>query len=112
MHYAPESSREYLPDAADTLSRDLAARSFHYRSAPIYLLTAIVGALLLAEVALSVVGTSTIEPAVGRIADPSSRPAAADAWSMLFAARTVFCFRLALLAAVLGGARILYQTLD
>ena len=94
------------------MSRDLAARSFHYRSAPIYLLTAIVGVLLLADVALSVVGTSVIEPAVGRIADSYSSPAAADTWSKLFAARTVFGFRLALLAAVLGGARILYQTLD
>src|SRR2546426_1020656 len=52
MHYAPESSREFLPDAADTSSRYRAARSFHYRSAPIYLLTAVVGSLLAADVAL------------------------------------------------------------
>ena len=67
----------------------LSATSFHYQSAPVYLLTLIVGALLAADLVIGLFG------------DP--------AWS---AYRAPFGFRLALLAAVLGGGRILYQTLD
>ncbi len=105
MHYAPESPREFLPEAGANSAGDRAAENFHYRSAPIYLLTAAVGALLLADVALGLVwGTASgTTPPV---------PANADWWSMLLVTRTLFSFRLALLAAVLGGARILYQTLD
>jgi Cu+-exporting ATPase len=58
-------------------------------SAPLYALTACVGLLLLADM----------------LAGASGDPAWSD-W------RTAFGFRLALLAAVLGGARILYHTLD
>ncbi len=108
MHYAPESSREFLPVESGGTSDDRNSRSFHYRSAPIYLLTAVVGVLLLADVALGIVGSSPmgIPPTVLPIA-PSS-----DWWAKLLTTRMLFGFRLALLAAVLGGARILYQTLD
>ena len=47
MHYVPESAREFLQD--DTSSTGTVPSEevgFHYRSAPIYLLTAIVGLLL------------------------------------------------------------------
>ena len=102
MHYAPESPREFLPEAgANSGSR---VENFHYRSAPIYLLTAVVGALLLADVALGIVsGVPGTSPTIA----PNS-----DWQSKLLATQTLFGFRLALLAAVLGGARILYQTLD
>lgn len=102
MHYAPESPREFLPEAgANSAGR---VENFHYRSAPIYLLTAAVGILLLADVALGIVwGVPGTSPTIA----PNS-----DWWSKLLATQTLFGFRLALLAAVLGGARILYQTLD
>lgn len=102
MHYAPESPREFLPEAgANSAGR---AENFHYRSAPIYLLTAAVGVLLLADVAIGIVwGVPGTSPTVAPNADWQSK---------LLATQTLFGFRLALLAAVLGGARILYQTLD
>ena len=105
MHYAPESPREFLPEAGANSASDRAAENFHYRSAPIYLLTAAVGALLLTDVALGLVwGTASgTTPPV---------PTNADWWSKLLVTRSLFNFRLALLAAVFGGARILYQTLD
>ena len=92
MHYAPESPREFLPEAgASSAGR---AESFHYRSAPIYLLTAVVGAVLLADVALGLVwGTSSGTPPIA----PN-----ADWWTKLLTTRSFFGFRLALLAAVLG----------
>ncbi|HID22830.1 MAG TPA: cation-translocating P-type ATPase, partial [Planctomycetaceae bacterium] len=89
MHYVPESAREFLPEDAGHPASDEETTSFHYQSAPIYLLTAVVGLFLLADVVL------------GLLADP--------AWAPY---RTVLGFRLALIAAVLGGARILYQTLE
>ncbi|HLQ46068.1 MAG TPA: HAD-IC family P-type ATPase, partial [Planctomycetaceae bacterium] len=108
MHYAPESSREFLPEQPGVSSDDLNSRSFHYRSAPIYLLTAVVGALLLTDVALGVVwGSTTGTPSAATPVAPS-----VDWWSKLLTTRMLFGFRLALLAAVFGGARILYQTLD
>ncbi len=102
MHYAPESPREFLPEAgANCAGRE---ESFHYRSAPIYLLTAVVGILLVVDVALGIVwGMPGSSPTIA---------SNADWWSKLLATQTLFGFRLALLAAVLGGARILYQTLD
>ncbi|RLT03287.1 MAG: heavy metal translocating P-type ATPase, partial [Planctomycetota bacterium] len=102
MHYAPESPREFLPEAgANSGSR---VQNFHYRSAPIYLLTAVVGILLLADVALGIVwGVPGTSPTIA----PNT-----DWWPKLLATQALFGFRLALLAAVLGGARILYQTLD
>ncbi|MEO1994846.1 MAG: cation-translocating P-type ATPase, partial [Planctomycetaceae bacterium] len=87
MHYVPESAREFLQE--ETVATGPRERSFHYRSAPIYLLTLVVGLLLLADVVLGVVG------------DPT--------W---LAYRMPLGFRLALLAAVAGGARILYRTLE
>jgi len=102
MHYAPESPREFLPETGSNSGSRV--ENFHYRSAPIYLLTAAVGALLLADVALGIVwGVPGTSPTVV----PSG-----DWQSKLLATQTLFGFRLALLAAVLGGARILYQTLD
>lgn len=102
MHYAPESPREFLPEAGSNSGSRV--ENFHYRSAPIYLLTAAVGVLLLTDVALGIVwGVPGTSPPVA----PN-----ADWWSKLLATQTLFGFRLALLAAVLGGARILYQTLD
>ncbi|NOX55956.1 MAG: cation-translocating P-type ATPase, partial [Planctomycetes bacterium] len=89
MHYVPESAREFLPQDAGHPPPEAETPSFHYQSAPIYLLTVVVGLLLLADVVLGLLG------------DP--------AWTQY---RTLFGFRLALIAAVLGGARILYQTLD
>ena len=90
MYYIPESSRALLQ--GDAVSADPALAEdpgFHVASAPLYTLTACVGLLLLADML------------TGASGDPP--------WS---AYRTLFGFRLALLAAVLGGARILYHTLD
>jgi P-type Cu+ transporter len=90
MHYVPETAHDFLPDERSPGGRAVdAERSFHYQSAPLYLLTLAVGALL---------GTDLF---VGMVNDPS--------WS---AYREPLGFRLALLAAVLGGARILYRTLE
>ena len=47
MHYVPESAREFLQDDASSVGTVPSEEmGFHYRSAPIYLLTAIVGLLL------------------------------------------------------------------
>ena len=76
--------------------------NFHYQSAPLYVLTACVAALLVGDWVLSV-GT------------PAAITAAADAGLTKSAAKLPnawFGYRLALLAAVLGGARILYHALD
>ena len=90
MHYVPDSARDFLPDdAAPRSSAGLPGASFHYQSAPVYLLTLVVGALLAADLLIGLFG------------DP--------AWASY---RAPFGYRLALLAAVLGGGRILYQTLD
>ncbi len=88
MHYVPESARAFL-ESGGTAPDDQEEAGFHYVSAPLYLLTAIVGALLAADFVIEI----------------SNNPA----WESY---RTVFGFRLALLAAVIGGARILYQTLE
>lgn len=93
MHYIPQSACEFLQDDPDGNSAGSAAeRNFHYRSAPIYLLTLVVGLLLFADLAIGALGTVEV-----------------SAWSEY---QTLFGYRLALLAAVLGGARILYQTLE
>jgi Cu+-exporting ATPase len=88
MHYVPESAREFLPDEPSS-SGSVRDRNFHYQSAPVYVLTLLVGALLAADLLIGFVG------------DP--------AWTPY---RLPFGIRLSLLAAVLGGARILYQSLD
>ncbi len=93
MHYIPESAREFLQDdgaAAGSIPAQEAG--FHYRSAPIYLLTAVVGLLLGADL---LIGSVT---SVG-----------VSQWTQY---QVVFGFRLALLAAVLGGSRILFQSLE
>jgi Cu+-exporting ATPase len=90
MHYVPDSARDFLPDdAAPRSGAGLPGASFHYQSAPVYFLTLVVGALLAADLLIGLFG------------DP--------AWAFY---RAPFGYRLALLAAVLGGGRILYQTLD
>lgn len=92
MHYCPESCREFLDETPIGSSAADAGRGFHYRSAPIYLLTLVVGILFAADIALGLLGETGV-----------------SSWS---AYQTLFGFRLVLLAAVLGGARILYQTLE
>jgi Cu+-exporting ATPase len=87
MHYVPESAREFLQPESSGDGRD--ANGFHYQSAPVYLLTGAVALLLAGDFFL------------GFVNDP--------VWLKY---RTIAGFRLALLAAVLGGARILYQTLE
>ncbi|MSR58667.1 MAG: cation-translocating P-type ATPase, partial [Planctomycetaceae bacterium] len=90
MHYVPESSRALLEGDAVAAGGELReAPSFHFAWAPLYLLTLATGLLLLADFGLGVID------------DPAGAPF-----------RTPFGFRLALLAAVLGGARILYHTLE
>ncbi len=97
MHYIPESTCEML--RGDPLSAGTSARAnFHYQSAPLYVLTVCVAGLLAADWALSVGVAST---------------ASADlAKSAARLPNALFGYRLALLAAVLGGARILYHALD
>ena len=87
MHYVPESAREFFQPESSGDGRDTSG--FHYQSAPVYLLTAAVALLLAGDFFL------------GFVNDP--------AWLKY---RTIAGFRLALLSAVLGGARILYQTLE
>jgi P-type Cu+ transporter len=90
MHYVPDSARDFLPDdAAAGPGVGLPGGSFHYQSAPVYFLTVIVGALLSADLLIGLFGDSS--------------------WA---AYQSPLGFRLALLAAVLGGGRILYQTLE
>lgn len=83
MHYVPESSREFLPTNSSDAEED--RKGIHYQSAPLYLLTLAVGGLVLADVLASLTGAIP--------------PTFAD-------------YRWALLAAILGGSRILYHTLD
>ena len=86
MHYIPESSRALLEGEAVGAGRP-DEPGFHMASAPVYVLTAVVGALLLADLFTASAGGAPAYP-------------------------TLFGFRLALLAAVLGGARILYHSLE
>ena len=96
MHYIPESTCEMLrgdPLAVGSQTRS----SFHYLSAPLYVLTAIVGGLLVADWLLtSSAGTGTTATIFG-----------IPGWR-----NTLFGYRFALIAAVLGGSRILYHALD
>ena len=90
MHYIPESASEMLHGDAACCAP--ARSNFHYQSAPLYLLTLVVAGLLATDWSLSV--------------DQSTKSLAAPTVA------TLFGYRIALLAAVLGGARILYHTLD
>ncbi|MDZ4684099.1 MAG: HAD-IC family P-type ATPase, partial [Planctomycetaceae bacterium] len=85
MHYIPESTAELL--RADPVRDALSAaeREFHYRSAPLYALTAAVAGLLL----LDGLAGGRIIPLDGFLG-----------------------YRWVLWAAVLGGSRILYHMLD
>ncbi|WP_166819848.1 cation-translocating P-type ATPase family protein [Thalassoroseus pseudoceratinae] len=84
MHYVPDSFREFLPTDSDSKRE----RSIHYRSAPLYLLTGIVLALIGFDLLFGV--------------------APPPGWET----QTVFGFRLAMWAALVGGSRLLYHTLD
>lgn len=89
MHYVPETACELFRDDPLGTERDDSARDFHHRTAPLYVLTAAVAALLVADAALG------------------------SGWFPQFAAwQTVLGYRLSLWGALLGGARILYHTLD
>lgn len=90
MHYIPTSTSEMLRGNAQCST--VARTNFHYQSAPLYVLTLVVGAILVADWVLSM-GKSNIGGTI-------------PAGPMLCG------YRLALLAAMLGGARILYHTLD
>ena len=97
MHYIPESTCEMLrgdPSSAGQATRG----NFHYQSAPLYVLTVCVAGLLVADWALSVGVPSTAATSLAKTA--AALPNA------------LFGYRFALLAAVLGGARILYHALD
>ncbi|MBI1348452.1 heavy metal translocating P-type ATPase [bacterium] len=85
MHYVPESMCELLRSDPTREAADLARREFHYRSAPLYALTLAVTALLLIDV---LHGYRVVS------------------WSLPLG------YRWALAAALLGGSRILYHTLD
>ena len=84
MHYVPDSFREFLP----TESRSQRERSIHYRSAPLYLLAAIVVGLIGIDLLLG------IAPQTG--------------WE----SRSIGGYRFAMWAALIGGSRLLYHTLD
>lgn len=92
MHYCPESCREFLDESPPGASGESTDRGFHYRSAPLYLLTAITALLFAADVGIGMLNDAGIPD-----------------WNRY---QALAGYRLALLAAVLGGARILYQTLE
>ena len=101
MHYIPESTCEMLrgdPTATGSPTRS----SFHYLSAPLYVLTTCVAALLIADW-LMTSGTA-VQTAAGSSTGSLRLPAG---WP-----NALFGYRFALVAAVLGGARILYHALD
>ncbi|OYW22403.1 MAG: hypothetical protein B7Z55_04640, partial [Planctomycetales bacterium 12-60-4] len=85
MHYVPESVCELLRSDPVRDAQQAARLQFHYRSAPLYVLTLVVGGLLLLDAVRST-GTLTLPLLLG--------------------------YSYALWAALLGGARILYHTLD
>ena len=92
MHYCPESCREFLDDTPVGGSADDVGRGFHYRSAPIYLLTLVVAVLFGSDILIGLLENAGI-----------------SSWSSY---REIAGFRLVLLSAVLGGARILFLTLE
>ncbi len=85
MHYAPESPQELLRDAASSDGSSAEEWAFHHRTAPLYALTLLVGGLLVADWVIP----RGSQPLVGVIGGS-----------------------FALWAALVGGARILYFTLD
>jgi Cu+-exporting ATPase len=98
MHYIPESTCEMLrgdPTATGSPTQS----QFHYRSAPLYVLTACVALLLL--------GDWLLPSGIAAGSAMSSTAGLPSTWSNM-----LFGYRLALLAAVLGGMRILYHALD
>ena len=108
MHYIPESTCEML--RGDPLSaRGEARANFHYVSAPLYVLTACVAALLIADWVFSA-GSNLSNSSVSSVPSVPSLRGGARTPSPV--PNALFGYRLALLAAVLGGARILYHALD
>ena len=93
MHYIPDSARALLEGSADASSRTEAEGNFHLRSAPIYLLTLLVGGLL---------ATDLVATALN-----SDQAGSNSGWSTTF-----WGIRWAVWAAVIGGSRILGQTVD
>lgn len=85
MHYVPESVCELLRSDPVRDAQQAARQEFHFRSAPLYVLTAIVGGLLLIDGLRS---NDFLSPPL------------------------LLGYSYALWAALLGGARILYHTLD
>ena len=93
MHYIPDSARALLEGSTDASSRTEAEGNFHLRSAPIYLLTLLVGGLL---------ATDLVATALN-----SDQAGSNSGWSTTF-----WGIRWAVWAAVIGGSRILGQTVD
>ena len=59
MHYVPESAREFLQDDTGTATVGATEKAgFHYRSAPIYLLTLVVGLLLGADLLIGSIAST------------------------------------------------------
>ncbi|MBM4074615.1 MAG: hypothetical protein FJ267_03115, partial [Planctomycetes bacterium] len=112
MHYIPESTCEMLRGDG-SLQLDEGRSNFHYLSAPLYVLTVCVAALLVIDWATSV-GAANVSPqTVSQTATDSSSNAVIPTGSILQTPSNVlFGFRFALLAAILGGARIFYHALD
>jgi len=90
MHYIPDSTCEMLRGDPTATGRPEGS-DFHYRSAPLYALTLVVAVLMILDWPAAP-GSGIVVPAW---------------WP-----RDLYGYRLALLAAVLGGARILYHALD
>lgn len=88
MHYIPDSARALLEGEAGSAAKADDEPGFHLRSAPIYLLTLLVAVLLAADLLAGWMG-----PGVG--------------WGDRF-----WGIRFAVWAAVIGGSRILGQTVD
>ena len=89
------------------------ARShFHYQSAPLYVLTTCVAVLLASDWALSAGATTAVGSAASSSFATASRAATEIAKNSFHSPNALLGYRLALLAAVLGGARILYHALD
>lgn len=89
MHYVPESAREFLPPEPGSPQSEQDQASAGSSSSALYLLTIIVGVLLFVDMGIGWIGRSD--------------------WTVY---QTFAGYRLAFLAAVIGGTRILYQTFD
>ncbi|MDA0831669.1 MAG: cation-translocating P-type ATPase family protein [Planctomycetota bacterium] len=89
MHYVPESSREFLPPEPGSINNENDQSPAGSAASALYLLTTIVGALLFVDLGIGWIGRTDWTPY-----------------------QSLAGYRLAFLAAVIGGTRILYQTFD